>query len=85
MEKICLISRDFVDIRIDRWIKINVCKVPQGLIEKNLRNKIITVNKNKVKSSYKLQINDKIYLNNFNPKNTDLIKKKQYIPTKKDL
>ena len=67
MDKIFLVKKDFVNSRIDRWIKRNICQVPQGLIEKNLRNKNVTINKIKVKSSYKLKIDDKIYLNNFSP------------------
>ena len=67
MDKIFLVKKDFVNSRIDRWIKRNIRKVPQSLIEKSLRNKNVTINKVKVKSSYKLKIDDKIYLNNFNP------------------
>ena len=36
MGKIFLVKKDFVNSRIDRWIKRNVCPVPQGLIEKSL-------------------------------------------------
>jgi 23S rRNA-/tRNA-specific pseudouridylate synthase len=51
-----------------------------------LRNKNITINKVKVKSSYKLKIDDKIYLNNFNPTlSSYLAKKKKYIPSKTDI
>ena len=86
MDKIFLVKKDFVNSRIDRWIKRNICQVPQGLIEKSLRNKNITVNKLKVKSSYKLKIDDKIYLNNFNPTlGYHLSKKKKYVPSKRDI
>ena len=86
MDKIFLVKKDFVNSRIDRWIKRNICQVPQSLIEKSLRNKNVTINKLKVKSSYKLKIDDKIYLNNFNPIfNYHLSKKKKYIPGKKDI
>jgi len=86
MDKIFLVKKDFVNSRIDRWIKRNICQVPQGLLEKCLRNKNITVNKLKVKSSYKLKIDDKIYLNNFNPTlGYHLSKKKKYIPSKRDI
>ena len=86
MDKIFLVKKDFVNSRIDRWIKRNISPVPQGLIEKSLRNKNITVNKLKVKSSYKLKIDDKIYLNNFNPTlGYHLSKKKKYIPSKRDI
>jgi 23S rRNA pseudouridine955/2504/2580 synthase len=86
MDKIFLVEKDFVDSRIDRWIKRNIRQVPQSLIEKGLRNKNVTINKVKVKSSYKLKIDDKIYLNNFNPTfGYHLSKKKKYIPSKRDI
>jgi 23S rRNA pseudouridine955/2504/2580 synthase len=86
MNKIFQVEKDFVNSRIDRWIKRNICQIPQSLIEKSLRNKNVTINKLKVKSSYKLKIDDKIYLNNFNPTfGHHLSKKKIYIPTKKDI
>ena len=85
MDKIVLVKKDFINSRIDRWIKRIICHVPQGLIEKSLRNKNVTVNKLKVKSSYKLKINDIIYLNNFNPRSNNLSKKKKYIPSKRDI
>ena len=67
MNKVFLVNKDFVNSRIDRWIKRNICQVPQSLIEKSLRNKDVTINNLKVRSSYKLKVDDKIYLNNFNP------------------
>ena len=83
MDKIVLVKKDFINSRIDRWIKRNICHVPQGLIEKSLRNKNVTINKVKVKSSYKLKIDDKIYLNNFNPTfSYHLSKKKNIYPAK---
>ena len=85
MEKIYSVSLDFINTRIDRWIRRKICLVPQSLIEKNLRNKNITVNKNKVKSSYKLNAEDKIYLNNFNPKNNILGRKNNPIVSKDDI
>ena len=86
MDKIFLVKKDFVNSRIDRWIKRNIRIVPQSLIEKSLRNKNVTINKVKVKSSYKLKIDDKIYLNNFNPTlGYHLSKKKKYIPSKRDI
>jgi 23S rRNA pseudouridine955/2504/2580 synthase len=86
MDKIFLVKKDFVNSRIDRWIRRNIRQVPQSLIEKNLRNKNVTINKVKVKSSYKLKIDDKIYLSNFNPTfSYHLSKKKKYIPSKRDI
>jgi 23S rRNA pseudouridine955/2504/2580 synthase len=85
MDKIFLVKKDFINSRIDRWIKKNICHVHQSFIEKNLRNKSVTVNKLKVKSSYKLEINDKIYIKNFNPRQYNLILSKKYIPSKRDI
>ena len=53
-------------MRIDRWIRNHLGKIPQGLIEKNLRSGKIKLNKKKIKSSYKVKTNDKIELFNFN-------------------
>ena len=39
-------------------IKKNIYLVPQSLIEKSLRHGLIKVNKKRVKSSYKLKINE---------------------------
>ena len=84
MNKIFIITKDFDDIRVDRWIKKNIITIPQSLIEKSLRNGSIKVNNHKVKSSYKLKFNDKVYLYNFNHKEK-LSKKKKFIPNKKEI
>ena len=55
-----VVLKDFENTRIDRWIKLNINKFPQGYIEKILRKKKITVNKKKVSASYSLKLNDKI-------------------------
>ena len=62
MQKIFSIKDDFVNSRLDRWFRRNVCEVPQSLIEKNLRKGNIKVNNKKRKSSYKLQKGDQISL-----------------------
>ena len=67
MIKKYIIKKDFVDCRLDRWIKKNVFHVPQSLLEKNIRKGKIKVNGLKQKSSYKLQLHDEIVLYNFNP------------------
>ena len=82
MLEVVNINNSSVGLRIDKWIKINLKKIPQSLIEKDLRNGKIKVNKKKVKSSYKLNIKDKIYLYNLNYKDFSISKKK-FIP--KDL
>tara|TARA_B100000029_G_scaffold503982_1_gene581989 strand:- start:2829 stop:3734 length:906 start_codon:yes stop_codon:yes gene_type:complete len=66
-------------LRIDKWIKIHLIKIPQSLIEKDLRNGKIKVNKKKVKSSYILNKFDTIYLYNISYKNLSKSKKK-FIP-----
>ena len=53
------------DMRIDRWIRNKLGKIPQGLIEKSLRLGKIKINKKKVKSSFKIKKNDQIELYDF--------------------
>ena len=79
MVEVIKIDNSSIGLRIDRWIKKNLIKIPQSLIEKDLRNGRIKVNKKKIKSSYKLNKFDQIYLYNFSYKS--LIKpKKKFIP-----
>ena len=47
-------------MRLDRWIRNIIKKIPQSLIEKNLRKGKIKLNGKKVKSSYKVKENDQI-------------------------
>jgi len=54
------------NMRLDRWLRNKLGKIPQGLIEKNLRLGKIKINKKKTKSSNKVQTNDKIDIFNFN-------------------
>ena len=67
-------------MRLDRLLRNKLGKIPQGLIEKNLRSGKIKLNKKKVKSSYKVRINDKIDLFNFNFKETVIQKKIKFKP-----
>ena len=86
MEKIFSVKNDFVNARLDRWFRRNVCEVPQSLIEKSIRKGKIKVNNKKKKSSYKLQKNDKIFVYNFNFKTSKNKKiKTKYRATKKEL
>ena len=66
MKKSYLVDSNFVNSRLDRWIRKNVCEIPQSLIEKTIRNGMIKINNQRKKSSYKLQKEDKIILYNFN-------------------
>jgi 23S rRNA pseudouridine955/2504/2580 synthase len=69
-------------MRIDRWIRHSIGKIPQGLIEKNLRTGKIKLNKKKIKSSYKIKTNDKIDLFDFNFNEKIVQKKKKFEPSK---
>ena len=82
MKKTYYVDRTYSDMRIDRWIRKNLGKLPQGLIEKNLRNGKIKINQKKIKSSYKIKINDQIDLFNFNFKIEQNNKKIKFEPTK---
>jgi len=44
MKKIFLVKYDYINSRLDRWFKKNVCDVPQSLIEKNIRKGNIKIN-----------------------------------------
>ena len=86
MKKIFVIKSDYVNSRLDRWLRRNISDVPQSLIEKNLRKGNIKVNNKKRKSSYKLLLDDQISLFNINFKVTKEINKKiDYKATKRDL
>ena len=52
-------------MRLDRWIRNKIGKIPQGLIEKNLRNGKIKLNNKKVKSKHKVKNDDVISFYNF--------------------
>ena len=82
MKKSFIVDYEFNEMRLDRWIRNNLGKIPQGLIEKNLRNGIIKVNKRKVKSSYKVKTNDRINIFNFEFKENIINKKIKFNPTK---
>ncbi len=77
------IDNDHVGMRIDRWIKTNIGKLPQGLIEKFLRKGKIKINKRKVKSSYKVNKNDQINIFDLNIKTENIDIKNKYNPPKK--
>ena len=82
MKKSFNVDSTFNDMRLDRWIRNNLGKIPQGLIEKNLRNGKIKLNNKKTKSSKKVKTNDKIDLFNFDFKETILQNKIKFEPTK---
>jgi len=82
MKKTISVDKTYNDMRIDRLLRNHLGKMPQGLIEKNLRNGKIKLNNKKVKSSNKVLYGDKIDLFNFNYDNNIIIKKNKYNPSK---
>ena len=60
MKKSYIVDSTCNNMRIDRWIRNIIGKIPQGLIEKSLRSGKIKINKKKVKSSFKIKENDKV-------------------------
>ena len=69
------------NMRIDRLLRVKIGKIPQGLIEKSLRNGKIKLNKKKVKSSHKVFTNDKIELFDFKFRKESIQKKNKFIPS----
>ena len=86
MKKSFLVDDNFVDTRLDRWFRRNVCEIPQSLIEKNLRKGCIKVNNKKKKSSYKVKKNDQISIYNIKFSENKKAKHKiKYKPTSSEL
>jgi 23S rRNA pseudouridine955/2504/2580 synthase len=81
MKKSFNVDQTFNDMRIDRWIRNNLGNIPQSLIEKNLRNGKIKLNKKKTKSSQKVKMGDSIDLFNFNFKETIIQKTIKFQPS----
>ena len=69
-------------MRIDRWIRLTLGKIPQGLIEKYLRAGKIKLNKKKIKSSYKIKTNDEVSLFKIDFKESIVQKKIKFEPSK---
>tara|TARA_B100001540_G_C15746186_1_gene614612 strand:- start:138 stop:1049 length:912 start_codon:yes stop_codon:yes gene_type:complete len=80
MNKSYIVDVSYEGVRIDKWIRNNLGKVPQGLIEKSLRTGKIKLNKKKIKSSTKLNIDDKIDVYDINFKKSNIIKKSKFQP-----
>ena len=78
MNKSFIVDSTFNNMRLDRWIRNKLGKIPQSFIEKNLRSGKIKINKKKVKSSFKIKTNDKIDVYNFNFKDK-IYQKKFYL------
>ena len=82
MKKSFKIDKSSIGMRFDRWIKNNIGKIPQSLIEKNLRKGNIKLNLKKAKSSTKLKLNDEIIFFNLNYKFNLSKNNKKFNPNK---
>ena len=83
MVKSYIVDSTYNSMRLDRWLRNKIGKIPQSLIEKFLRSGKIKINKKKVKSSFKVKTNDKIDIFNLNFKENYIQKKKTYYPSNK--
>jgi 23S rRNA pseudouridine955/2504/2580 synthase len=81
MKKSFNVDSTYNEMRIDRWIRNNLGKIPQGLIEKNLRNGKIRLNNKKIKSSHKVKTNDQVDLVNFEFTESIIQKKIKFQPS----
>ena len=82
MKKSYIVDSTCNDMRIDRWIRLTLGKIPQGLIEKYLRAGKIKLNKKKIKSSYKIKTNDEVSLFKIDFKESIVQKKIKFEPSK---
>ena len=82
MKKSFTVDSTCNDMRIDRWTRLKIGKIPQGLIEKYLRSGKIKINKKKIKSSSKVRTNDVVDFFNLNFKETIIQKKIKFEPSR---
>ncbi|WP_435091079.1 RluA family pseudouridine synthase [Candidatus Pelagibacter bacterium nBUS_30] len=82
MKKSYIVDTTCNDMRIDRWIRLTLGKIPQGLIEKYLRSGKVKLNKKKIKSSKKIKTNDEINIFNIDFKEVIIQKKIKFEPSR---
>ena len=82
MKKSYIVDTTCNDMRLDRWIRLTLGKIPQSLIEKYLRFGKIKLNKKKTKSSQKIKTNDVIIFFDLNFKENFVQKKTKFLPSK---
>jgi 23S rRNA pseudouridine955/2504/2580 synthase len=82
MKKSYTVDSTCNDMRIDRWTRLKIGKIPQGLIEKYLRSGKIKINKKKIKSSTKVKTNDIVSFFNLDFKESIVQKKIKFEPSK---
>ncbi len=81
MKKSYTVDSTCNDMRIDRWTRLKIGKIPQGLVEKYLRSGKIKINKKKIKSSTKVKTNDIVSFFNLDFKETIIQKKIKFKPS----
>ena len=81
MKKSYTVDSAHDNMRLDRWVRNKIGKIPQGLIEKSLRKGKIKLNQKKVKSSIKVKTNDIIDLYEFNFKEKIDRQKNKFTPS----
>ena len=81
MKKTISVDNTYTGMRIDRFLRKYFVTIPQSLIEKNLRSGKIKLNKKKIKSSTKLELNDLIELHNFEIKKEFITNKLKFKPS----
>ena len=83
MLKSFIIDNSSIDMRLDRWIRDKIGKIPQGLIEKDLRKGNIKLNNKKAKGSAKLRLNDRVDFFRFHYQINSIKEKKNLFRLKK--
>ncbi len=82
MKKSYIVDSTCNDMRLDRWLRLKIGKIPQGLVEKYLRTGKIKLNRKKVKSSLKVKTKDEISIYNIEFTETIQQKKIKFLPSK---
>ncbi len=82
MKKSYIVDSTCNDMRLDRWLRLNIGKIPQGLVEKYLRKGKIKLNRKKAKSSFKVKTKDEINIFDIEFKETIQQKKIKFLPSK---
>ena len=82
MKKSYIVDSTCNDMRLDRWLRLKIGKIPQGLVEKYLRIGKIKLNRKKVKSSHKIKTKDEINIFSIEFKDTIPQEKIKFLPTK---
>ena len=82
MKKSYIVDSTCDDMRLDRWLRLKIGKIPQGLVEKYLRTGKIKLNRKKAKSSFKVKTKDEINIFNIEFKEKIQQKKIKFLPSK---